>query len=591
MGGFYGSVQLRTADRGRVLAAAGAVARELKIKCLVGPALNGWVGVYPDGHGQDHTVGERLAAAVGGHALHVLVHDDDVLAYWLWHDGLLVDRYWSAPGYFGDENRAEEEPLVGDPNRFAFVLDDAGRARLRELLRGGRPSPMESERLERLGRLLGVRQAVQSYECLKEDDCPPRTRRQFTEVPADPGADTAAAAERAAERKRRAAVESLARGTRKRLLADGLLLTTSERDGIVGPSVAAVADGLAVGWSMFHPRPAEVTFHRPPWKNPESGRGLDVPPTAWVGLSAAAERTRLAATLGQTIRAWDVSADDGGAWRHVADVDVGQAFGVRLSPDGATVAHARLGSVVGVDVATGRQAFAVDALDRAGLSFAPDGTVLAQVGQSLRLTDLSSAGLPTRDLFLGGIRPDTTAASQRAAALFLAARGIHLPTAGPGGQRPPPTRESVEAVRAFGFSRDGRWVWCGTDDGLRVFDRATLPLADGPMPAPRYRFDLPPTLPPAPTAIHAIEEDPSADAVLFGGGGGRVYRMDLETGDVVRLLVTPPGGCGVVDLALSADRSALAVASHRQRQPTRTRPAAFVLAVDLWDYQRLLADA
>ncbi len=75
MGGFYGSTQLRTTDRPRVLAAAEAVAREMRIECLVGPALGGWVGVYPEGNGQDDVVGQRLAAAVGGHALHVLVRD------------------------------------------------------------------------------------------------------------------------------------------------------------------------------------------------------------------------------------------------------------------------------------------------------------------------------------------------------------------------------------------------------------------------------------------------------------------------------------------------------------------------------------
>ena len=95
MGGHYGSVQLWCDDRGRVLAAAEAVARDRGLKCLVGPALNGWVGVYPENHGQDETVGEQVAARVGGHALHLLVHDDDVLAYWLWLDGRLVDRYWT----------------------------------------------------------------------------------------------------------------------------------------------------------------------------------------------------------------------------------------------------------------------------------------------------------------------------------------------------------------------------------------------------------------------------------------------------------------------------------------------------------------
>ena len=44
MVGHYGSTQLRTTGRAAVLAAADGVCRERGIKCLLGPALNGWVG-------------------------------------------------------------------------------------------------------------------------------------------------------------------------------------------------------------------------------------------------------------------------------------------------------------------------------------------------------------------------------------------------------------------------------------------------------------------------------------------------------------------------------------------------------------------
>ena len=56
MGAFYGSVQVRSKDRDPVKAAAEEVARQRQICMLIGPVLNGWIGVYPEGSGQDGTV-------------------------------------------------------------------------------------------------------------------------------------------------------------------------------------------------------------------------------------------------------------------------------------------------------------------------------------------------------------------------------------------------------------------------------------------------------------------------------------------------------------------------------------------------------
>src|SRR5262249_54027506 len=59
MGGFYGSVQVKSGDRDRVKAVADRVARARQIRMLVGPVLNDWVGVYPEHSGQDETVGQE----------------------------------------------------------------------------------------------------------------------------------------------------------------------------------------------------------------------------------------------------------------------------------------------------------------------------------------------------------------------------------------------------------------------------------------------------------------------------------------------------------------------------------------------------
>jgi hypothetical protein len=115
MGGFYGSVQIRSEDRDRILTALDALAEQLKFNCLVSPVTSGWIGVYPDNGGQSDRISKAIAAEVGGIAWHVLVHDDSVLAYWLYRDGELIDTYWSAPGYFGEEDLADQEPLTGNP--------------------------------------------------------------------------------------------------------------------------------------------------------------------------------------------------------------------------------------------------------------------------------------------------------------------------------------------------------------------------------------------------------------------------------------------------------------------------------------------
>ena len=88
------------------------VARAKGIRCFIGPDLGGWIGIYPQHQGQDPSVGEAIAGQLEAMVLHVLVHDDDVMAYRLWRDGQLADSYISPPGYFGEEHRQEEEAMV-----------------------------------------------------------------------------------------------------------------------------------------------------------------------------------------------------------------------------------------------------------------------------------------------------------------------------------------------------------------------------------------------------------------------------------------------------------------------------------------------
>ena len=81
MGAFYGSIQVRSIDRDEVKAAVESLACESQRKFLIGPILDGWIAVYPDGSGQDRDSAAALAARLNAPLLQLIVHDDGVLVY------------------------------------------------------------------------------------------------------------------------------------------------------------------------------------------------------------------------------------------------------------------------------------------------------------------------------------------------------------------------------------------------------------------------------------------------------------------------------------------------------------------------------
>ena len=121
MGSFFGSIHLRTDDRAAVQSAAAAVARR-RAKFYLAPPRRGWVTLYPSDAGQDDRVAASVAKAVGGWAVWVSLHDDDVFAYAVWRDGRIVDRFNSCPDYFGAKvSPAARRRVAGNPSTFAAL--------------------------------------------------------------------------------------------------------------------------------------------------------------------------------------------------------------------------------------------------------------------------------------------------------------------------------------------------------------------------------------------------------------------------------------------------------------------------------------
>jgi hypothetical protein len=154
------------------------------------------------------------------------------------------------------------------------------------------------------------------------------------------------------------------------------------------------------------------------------------------------------------------------------------------------------------------------------------------------------------------------------------------------GRLPPTPAQSKEAVMSLGISRDGKWLWCGTNVGLRVYNWADVLAAGEDMPKPAFTAELPmQSITPLPKYIYAIAEDPTSPAIVFAGGTGRIYRMDLTSGQVDELIKLP-GDWWIISLAFSTDGQALGVASRTtptDGQAVRDQKMSW----EIWSYPAL----
>ena len=113
MGSFYVNCAIRGASHNQIV----GYLKYSRRTAYVSPTFNGTTFVYEqESDSQDGTAIERLAEdpsrAFKTHVLAALNHDDDILIYWLFHNGNLLDDYNSAPGVLEGEKRP---PDGGDP--------------------------------------------------------------------------------------------------------------------------------------------------------------------------------------------------------------------------------------------------------------------------------------------------------------------------------------------------------------------------------------------------------------------------------------------------------------------------------------------
>ena len=161
MGSFYTNVLVQGATQDEIAEDLRGIGRE----AYVSPTVGRFTVVYDAlSECQDHGLlahfAGQLSRRLGATTMASLMHDDDVLMYWLFQEGELVDEYSSAPGYFEDEDGAATPPRGGDARRLCLAFGAAGaEGEVEGVLRAfgaGARYAFETDRHHDLIRLLGL---------------------------------------------------------------------------------------------------------------------------------------------------------------------------------------------------------------------------------------------------------------------------------------------------------------------------------------------------------------------------------------------------------------------------------------------------
>ncbi len=134
VGSFYTNITLRGTTQDQVAAFLAGRGR----RAMVTPTSRELTVVYDaDGEAQDGSIYElarALSDALGCVALAVMNHDDSVLYFQLFREGVRVDEYDSCPSYF--EHRDPLPPAGGDAPRLCELFAAPGMAdRVEDILR------------------------------------------------------------------------------------------------------------------------------------------------------------------------------------------------------------------------------------------------------------------------------------------------------------------------------------------------------------------------------------------------------------------------------------------------------------------------
>ncbi len=562
MGAFYGSVLVRDDNADVVRKALEGVAKSSKSRFLVGPALDGWISVFPDNSGQNERVSTEIAKALPNDILHLLVHDDDIFCYYFYRNGRLTDRYNSCPDYFGSVSSAEKRECLGHPEVFEDLLPNpASLKKLKSLLAKSKVT-FEQERMTEFVKLLGLPNALSSYEYLQSGERGEiKGWEQFVHIP-DLGPELAA----------RRAAEARIEDEKHRLTETGVLLaeitghrawgTDSSNNGLLGawPPADSKLAGDAQDIAEFYSLQA-------PWKLPLKPLGLKTNATASVFCTSSSGKWLAGGFVAGdwTMRVWD--------WQErklAFEVKHTRAVQwVEFSQDEQFVYSLGGDELIVTSLAEKRPLKTVKGVggDRAA-AIHPSGDFAAVAGR-FGIIDLKKQKV-TKTLRVNRRMEKIDRwpkLSDDAIAQKLKQNPEALKKLGIKSQEELESRikkerfitfERQEQVFDLGFSPDGKQLFVASD-GIRVFDWEKILAAQDDTPPPEFFVNAPKVddndLNAKPYA-YSVRFDPRRNLLLSGCLAGTVQYLSPATGRSGTLLKVP-GEVAITRLELTADGKAL----------------------------------
>jgi tetratricopeptide (TPR) repeat protein len=170
MGAFFDSIHVRTENSGTVQNALEQIAKEADCKFLFGPALKGWISIFPSESGRNEPISTKIAKFISNDVFHLIVHDDDIFFYYFYRSGKLIDRYNSWPDSFEEVSEDEKQQCQGHPELFQDLLrKPESLSKLKTLLTADKFT-FESERMTQFVKLFGLSNALTSYDYLRSED-------------------------------------------------------------------------------------------------------------------------------------------------------------------------------------------------------------------------------------------------------------------------------------------------------------------------------------------------------------------------------------------------------------------------------------
>lgn len=174
MGNFYTNFTLYKTEPKRIVKSLRGMEREAYVSKPQGDCLFVYDKVCDDQDVEEiKQVGQRLSRDLNVPVFAIMNHDDDILCYWLFDQGKVLDEYNSNPGYFDGE---EGSPRGGNADLLAQAFSALKRREaIESILQGGEEEyDFAIDRHEALAQALGIPfdYACLGYGSIETEDFP-----------------------------------------------------------------------------------------------------------------------------------------------------------------------------------------------------------------------------------------------------------------------------------------------------------------------------------------------------------------------------------------------------------------------------------